>query len=849
MATKVPVTNLTNLANETSAVTTINTNINNLANAIDLLLSRDGKSPNSIDANLDMNSKRIVNLPEPISDTEPARVADVNVIAADALVARDQTLTYRNQAQTSANNAATAASQAITAKNDAETSRVRAGNSATTATNAANAASVSQRSANKSEVSAARSAHEAKQAAEASASVYYSQYDTKADASADVASIPADATILVYNDESQGGARTIYRKESGSLVFKTVAGMDLDDVYTPNVSDGVPRTVRSKLLEVVSIKDFGAIGDGIEHPLSEKYSSLAEAQAVYPHATALSNSIDWCAIQAAFNYVESIGLGQIYVPQGHYITHTLLHVPDNCEIYGAGDASVIQNTNSGSDNRFKAVFDFGFLHPTHYGFRPTGSSDPYTRILDRYAAGAVTTSDKKVTLTTVGDAANFEVGEIILIVDATVNTQTSTGVEIEIPINTTVSVVTGANPATGDVTFDGTVGFNAANVYAVRIPEGASETGIPIKVVRNSHIRDLRIVGRGTVCLAAACYRSSIRNITGKVAWLLQGNAFVQSSVSNINQEFTVGAIEVKFGAHDTTITNIKGFCFSPESSSLGVMGYGEYCRNITIDGFDITAPTITGRLGMQLQPGYNCVIRNGRLVLSSVTQSMVTYYADSAKPITLCGVDNVDFFSASRNSISFASNLTNQPKGCYVKNSRFFSSNPDADLAGIVIAFDGGTENEVTNCYFEKGARVRFNGSSGSIFHNNIIQQFAGFLGTSIAANAEGVSGNKKLETGVYGHIGFDTISPDRGNADYTVVANSPRTNIWKTALTGTRTVNFTTTNMVAGRQYRIVRAASATGASNLNLSGLSKSLSPGTWADVMFDGTSMVLVASGAL
>lgn len=46
---------------------------------------------------------------------------------------------------------------------------------------------------------------------------------------------------------------------------------------------------------------FAAIGDGGLHPLSERYSTLAAAQAFYPNATALSEQIDRHAIQKAID--------------------------------------------------------------------------------------------------------------------------------------------------------------------------------------------------------------------------------------------------------------------------------------------------------------------------------------------------------------------------------------------------------------------------------------------------------------------------------------------------------------------------------------------------------------------
>lgn len=77
MATKVSTSDLVNLDNPVTAVGTINLNIRNLGTAIDNTLSRDGTSPNEMNAQIDMNSNRIVNLPAPIGDTEPARLVDV----------------------------------------------------------------------------------------------------------------------------------------------------------------------------------------------------------------------------------------------------------------------------------------------------------------------------------------------------------------------------------------------------------------------------------------------------------------------------------------------------------------------------------------------------------------------------------------------------------------------------------------------------------------------------------------------------------------------------------------------------------------------------------------------------
>lgn len=60
------------------------------------------------------------------------------------------------------------------------------------------------------------------------------------------------------------------------------------------------RTVADRLNDTANVKDYGAIGDG-DHRLSERYATLAAAQAEYPFVTSLTQSIDWAACQSALN--------------------------------------------------------------------------------------------------------------------------------------------------------------------------------------------------------------------------------------------------------------------------------------------------------------------------------------------------------------------------------------------------------------------------------------------------------------------------------------------------------------------------------------------------------------------
>ena len=64
------------LENQSSAIATINENNSAIVEAMEKTLSRNGTSPNTMTANFDMNSYRVLNLPYPISNTEPVRKVD-----------------------------------------------------------------------------------------------------------------------------------------------------------------------------------------------------------------------------------------------------------------------------------------------------------------------------------------------------------------------------------------------------------------------------------------------------------------------------------------------------------------------------------------------------------------------------------------------------------------------------------------------------------------------------------------------------------------------------------------------------------------------------------------------------
>jgi hypothetical protein len=87
----------------------------------------------------------------------------------------------------------------------------------------------------------------------------------------------------------------------------------------------------------VSVKDFGAIGDGSSHLLSKKYGTLQDAQDVYPFVNSLDHELDWAALQAALNSGKNI-----LVPEGKYLISEVAETRGrSLKICGQGDKSIL----------------------------------------------------------------------------------------------------------------------------------------------------------------------------------------------------------------------------------------------------------------------------------------------------------------------------------------------------------------------------------------------------------------------------------------------------------------------------------------------------------------------------
>lgn len=144
---------------------------------------------------------------------------------------------------------------------------------------------------------------------------------------------------------TDGGAST----DAATITTLTGATADLTGHaaaalgYFPTLTVNTSATIR-EIGGVYNVKAFGAVCDGSSRPLSTIYGSLAAAQAVYPHATALTNQLDWAAIQGAINAAFSAGGGSVFVPPGVCLNDGTLVLKYKVNLLGGSLGAYAKNT-------------------------------------------------------------------------------------------------------------------------------------------------------------------------------------------------------------------------------------------------------------------------------------------------------------------------------------------------------------------------------------------------------------------------------------------------------------------------------------------------------------------------
>jgi len=128
------------------------------------------------------------------------------------------------------------------------------------------------------------------------------------------ASFSINATTLTFTEAPPNNASI------EAIIGNAIDTVDTDSGvvnYNQGGTGAQTRTVESRLRDFVSVKDFGAVGNGVTD--------------------------DTAAIQAALTNAFNNGGGNVFVPAGEYITTSPLIIRSNVSFFGEGAASIIHN--------------------------------------------------------------------------------------------------------------------------------------------------------------------------------------------------------------------------------------------------------------------------------------------------------------------------------------------------------------------------------------------------------------------------------------------------------------------------------------------------------------------------
>lgn len=174
---------------------------------------------------------------------------------------------------------------------------------------------------------------------------------------------------------------------------------DSDVLVKQPFNGAVERTQHFKNADSISVKDFGAVGNGVYVSLTTAYGTLAAAQVAFPgvylDAASMAESVDWAAIQAALNTGK-----KVIVPKGDYcITQELeMKTPgqvlsfENTGGYAYG-LDALTEWSSYANTRFIAYGNnFRKVIRTHRKHRASASSPkdaPFSTVINVQAEGVV----------------------------------------------------------------------------------------------------------------------------------------------------------------------------------------------------------------------------------------------------------------------------------------------------------------------------------------------------------------------------------------------------------------------------------------------------------------------------
>jgi hypothetical protein len=284
-------------------------------------------------------------------------------------------------------------------------------------------------------------------------------------------------------------------------------------------------------------------------------------------ATGDGTTDDTVSLQAAIDAAAVSG-GDVFVPAGEYRLTTWLLMRSNVRLYGVGTASILANDKTNATVDKQACILPGLHHPALMATQ-TG-----------YTLNAITAHDPSVTCTTAGDAANFDVGDLVIVGSDT----DISGVSRHAQLNKITAI------SSGTVTLQDPIVESISDGKIWTITGTDPSTSTPVYAVENVVVEDLGFKGRTGIATKGAVYKGIFRNLHMlDVHHFIGTNMLTHVLIENMYGQYSGRYLEFAFNSYDVTARNWKGTFRTPSALQTGEtqvfpIHIGEQSHTIILD-------------------------------------------------------------------------------------------------------------------------------------------------------------------------------------------------------------------------------------------------------------------------
>lgn len=459
--------------------------------------------------------------------------------------------------------------------------------------------------------------------------------------------------------------------------------------FVQSGAGAVPRTVQDKLRDVVSVRDFGAVGDGVTD--------------------------DTAAIQAAIDYVHASGGGVVFVPwlpvmdttAFFRITQSLILRP-KVSVVGDKRRPKIKNTTAAGGIAIQEIFRPGNFHPD------------FTEGAAYKDCGTIAVGNT-VTLTTPADAASFAVGDQVFVA----SNDGATAGGFMVPMYGFLNIITGIAGAVltlrepMDTAFDGKI---------CRLASNNGRNSIPLFFAQDCEVANLDLQTTNYKWVNdSACLNVTFRDLTVTSHTAIYGNTFQRTKWVDCDFYFSSTIGEQSHNSYNTHAVRCN-FIYKQESGvtpsfGISIQEFARYIEYLDCT-FDMGSVIGTGAVVTTI----NCQhvhVKGGTIRISSPTYTTTSLFVISTSgkvgfPAIDCVVEGVvvDVLTCARfvlmNGRGDAAQVGNG-----LRNVRFNGACTQTDAVRI----EGSYGNFVQQCHFPTG-KVSFVGlaSSGNSIGDNYI-------------------------------------------------------------------------------------------------------------------------------